>query len=535
MLFFACTMAAQEDVDERVAPPPPPPRGDLVLRGSVADEITRAPLRRALVQANCGNGGFAALSDAAGSFAITGIAPGECQLSVQKPGYIAKDDPQQIEMKRSRSDITLTLTPGASVAGRVVDSAGDPVANVWVQALQSNVLEGRRRMQTMNSAYTNDLGRYRITGLSPGVWFLRAVENFPQTRTQGGLQNWTPPPGVAWPPIYYGGAEGEKSATPVKLSAAATFDADFAVTLQPGFSITGKLEGFTQGQPADIQLLRTSDNDNVASALYNFSTGRFAISDIPAGSYYLRATSGTNQAPTRGFEAVEVNGDIRNLVVSLMPGTDIHGELQGSIEEKTQGATLGSIEGAPRSRGRAGCMVSLRPWTFDRDWKNHYSAQAEPGGEFVFEHVLPDRYRLEARCHPSGWVRSATYGDVDVLRQSFLVSGGGQKLRIELGDKSGKVSGTVKDESGAPATAHVVLIPDDGGTPLESFAIPQHGFRFQSVPPGRYRAYAWSQKTQAEFANPEWVRNFSQHGRDVSVDGDSEATVDLDLIDEENQ
>jgi hypothetical protein len=520
--LIAFGLVAQEAVDRAGDPMPEPPKGELFMRGTVVDEITRAPLRRAMIHASCMNGEFAALSDASGGFEIAGLRAGSCEINAEKPGYITQSEMGPIQLERSRSDVVVTMAPGAMVTGRVVDNAGDPVANAWVQAFQSHVLLGKRRMQLRNGAYTNDLGRYRITGLDPGPWLLRAVCNIPQVKQQAGLGTSTPLPGVAWPPVYFGGATSEKTAVPVKLSAAGTFEADFAVTLESGYSITGKLEGFKPNQETEVQLLRTSDNDNVASAAYNVLTGRFSIHDVPAGSYYLRVTSGSESNRLRAFQAVDVNGDIRNLVLPLLPGTDIEGELQGTLKTDPN----------RQLRANRSCTLSLRPETFDHDHTNTYTARAEPGKEFAFEHVLPDRYHLDVRCMQGGWVRSATYGDADVLRHSMTVGAGGLSLKVELGEGSGEVSGTVRNASGEPVAGVVILIPEDGGPALRSPAIPRLGFAFPYVPPGRYRAYAWRAQMQPEYEDPDYVRKYSDHGRDVSVDAGGKATVDVELIEE---
>ena len=520
--LIAFGLVAQETVNRTEVTTIEPPKGELSIRGTVVDEITRAPVRRVLIHATCQNGEFAALSDASGTFAIDGLTAGSCELTAEKPGYVTQVGMDPIELERSRSEVVVTMTPGATVTGRVVDSAGDPVADAWVQAFQSHVLLGKRRMQLRNGAYTNDLGRYRITGLDPGSWLLRAVCNIPQVNQQAGLGTSTPLPGVAWPPVYFGGATSEKTAVPVKLSAAGTFEADFAVTLESGYSITGKLEGFKPNQETEVQLLRTSDNDNVASAAYNVLTGRFSIYDVPAGSYYLRATSGSEGNRVRAFQAVDVNGDIRNLVLPLLPGTDIEGKLQGTLRADSN----------LRLRAIPGCTLSLRPETFDHDHTNTYHAHAEAGKEFTFEHVLPDRYHLDVRCMQGGWVRSATYGDTDILRHSMTVGAGGLGLKVELGEGSGEVSGTVRNASGEPVAGVVILIPEDGGPALRSPAIPSRGFAFPYVPPGRYRAYAWRAQMQPEYEDPDYVRKYFDHGRDVSVDAGGKATVDVELIEE---
>ena len=66
--------------------------------------------------------------------------------------------------------------PGA-IAGRVFDENGDPVEGVVLRASQVRYVDGRRRLVDMArfAQPTDDLGRYRLSGLEPGEYLVSAA------------------------------------------------------------------------------------------------------------------------------------------------------------------------------------------------------------------------------------------------------------------------------------------------------------------------------------------------------------------------
>src|SRR4029453_10631092 len=71
--------------------------------------------------------------------------------------------------------------------GRIVDEFGDPVTDVSVSAMRYQYVQGSRRlMPSGRGVQTNDVGEFRVYGLSPGQYFVSAtLRNFmgPQTET----------------------------------------------------------------------------------------------------------------------------------------------------------------------------------------------------------------------------------------------------------------------------------------------------------------------------------------------------------------
>lgn len=105
---------------------------------------------------------------------------------------------------------------------------------------------------------------------------------------------------------------------------------------------------------------------------------------------------------------------------------------------------------------------------------------------------------------PGYFASSIRAGDVDVVRDDLVVplEGAPPELAIEGsagGTIDGAVSGVEKDK-----LAHVAIVQGDGelALPITEAAGNGHWFRVQSLPPGEYRVYAWTDPAEIEYRNP---------------------------------
>src|SRR5205814_10438543 len=103
-----------------------------------------------------------------------------------------------------RTDVVLRMSPQGVITGRVLDEDGDPVPNVGVQLLRYSFTQGKRQLQGWDQVSTNDLGEYRLYGLSPGKFYLSAAAN------EGMNDQYDS--GHAYAPTYYPGASDPSSA-----------------------------------------------------------------------------------------------------------------------------------------------------------------------------------------------------------------------------------------------------------------------------------------------------------------------------------
>jgi hypothetical protein len=118
--------------------------------------------------------GFA-VTDAAGSFSIGGLAPGSYDVAVHADGYANQVRRGVTVADGQTFPLQVGLTGTGSVAGLVADSAGRPLPGAVVQLAGGFGPQGLAGSQT--EAATGLDGRYRLEGLSPGTVRLAAARD----------------------------------------------------------------------------------------------------------------------------------------------------------------------------------------------------------------------------------------------------------------------------------------------------------------------------------------------------------------------
>jgi uncharacterized GH25 family protein len=116
-------------------------------------------------------------TDSKGRFRLGPLPPGRCEISVSAPGLFRPlTRVLEVPVGGSVEDLVLVCEEGASISGRVVDEAGEPVAGaeVLVDVHRRNTPASRRHLpQDSPSATSDERGRFRIAGLEDGkydVW-----------------------------------------------------------------------------------------------------------------------------------------------------------------------------------------------------------------------------------------------------------------------------------------------------------------------------------------------------------------------------
>jgi hypothetical protein len=155
-----------------------------LIIGRVADGDTNAPISGALVSlSGAGIRPQRVIVDPQGRFMFAGLPSGAFTINATRTGYL---DGTYGRVRSDGSGRTLDLTPGeratdavvrlwrfASISGRVLDDAGDPVSFVRVQALTRTLIAGRWRLSNTGlGADVDERGVYRIAGLTHGDYAL---------------------------------------------------------------------------------------------------------------------------------------------------------------------------------------------------------------------------------------------------------------------------------------------------------------------------------------------------------------------------
>ncbi|MEM8961624.1 MAG: carboxypeptidase-like regulatory domain-containing protein [Acidobacteriota bacterium] len=113
---------------------------------------------------------YETVSDGEGRFELTALAAGEWDLEVDASGF-ARAEVAGIDVseEEARTDLgAVTLTPGTEIEGRVLDSNGQPLAEVAVTTRQRVVRFGPGARERSEATYTGLDGRFTLADLAAG-------------------------------------------------------------------------------------------------------------------------------------------------------------------------------------------------------------------------------------------------------------------------------------------------------------------------------------------------------------------------------
>lgn len=310
--------------------------GEFEISGTIVNSVTNEPIKRAIVQV-IGGASRWVLADLTGSFRISNLPQGEYRIIANKPGFhrTASREAPITTIGPSREQLVLRLDPLAVIRGKVRDSYGEPVEGVLVQAYVSDILEGRRQIDWSKSSRTDDRGEYRLADLNPGSYIVRAAGRSGRLRMLIGQTMPAVDLHESFVPVYYDRAHDRASARMLTLRAGEQVSADFSLSLEPAYGITGELANFTSYRAIELDLLTENGEYTSGRKSVNANTGRFQIADVAPGSYVLRAKQGRGPDAMSAMKQIEVNrSDLENVRLELVPGTTISGKVTDEGERK---------------------------------------------------------------------------------------------------------------------------------------------------------------------------------------------------------
>ena len=492
--------------------------------GMVVNSNTGEPIVRAVVSAaSAGPGGFA-VSDAQGRWSLTGITCGRTQISAQKQGFIAFGNgqnrqgaatkPLQLVDGSPAHDVKVALTPQSVILGKVIDENGDPIQGAQIQAMYSSVVEGKRQWQMRGGTQTNDLGEYRMHGLFGGKYIVcahggPALANFVQVRGGGRM--------LYQESCYPGSPEGT-AAGALSVLAGIETRVDFTIRPTIGLAVRGTITGLPAGERGvglQLRRLNSSSFNMQPSNSVMLGEGRFELSGVAPGSYILNGNVWRPTNRLSGDAYVEVgNTDVEGVTLGLLPGFPVTGVVR--MEIKAGSSTVQRAPVTIRLRSTEGSMENIGQIKWSDDNRS-----------FTMPDVMPSRYRIEVIPNGAYFAKSVTLAGQSLTNLELNLQQATGPIEIVLSDDTGSVQGTISGPDGKLTSGAVVLLSSGGGRPINAFAGPDGNFTIPLVPPGKYQAYSWSDAQQAEYANPDWLRQFGSDGVEVTVAAGQAVKIEL--------
>jgi protocatechuate 3,4-dioxygenase beta subunit len=340
-------------------------------------------------------------------------------------------------------------------------------------------------------AQADDRGQYRLYGLKPGEYYIRAVDEFvPPMMNAGSADEWElrESLGSQYAPVYYPGVTQMGQAEAVPLSPGEEAQLDFTMRRTKMVEISGRVTGI-DGKPtsdAYVSLDEASETDySFGHSASPDEKGEFKLRGVPPGAYWLSAeqrSSGLNDSRYHARQKIEVGNDnIDSIILALGRGIRVSGRIN------VMGGTV-HIE-------RLFVDLMSREDDVPGGW-----ARVKKDGSFEMMDVPEGNFTFNISGLEEGWyVKSARMGSDDILADGLQIEKGqgGGAIQVVVSNSSAQLEGSVKKDGIALVGARVRLKPDPetafNRLRARSTSTDQSGrFAFTGVAPGQYRVLAKS-------------------------------------------
>ena len=525
-----------------------PPRDRVVaaiasgtVRGTVTAAASGNPLHR--VQITLVGGSQSprpAVTNTRGEYEIAGVPPGTYTVIARRSGYLATSYGEHRIGERGRpitvspgeitNRIDFKMVRGATLAGTVTDEVGTEYAGVRVEAVEIRYVRGRRIPVQAAAATSNDLGQFRLSGLPPGSYRLRASTTDTWTSDDGAN-------GHAYIPTYYPGAIvlGESETLTLGTSQEIV-GLNFGLRVGRSARISGVFQA-ASAPPAGAQAISLSlitrtignavQSSAAAGSARTDSTGAFEFRNLAPGEYVVSTGSEADRA---SVTVILAEGDDRSVVLAAQPPSVLSGTVQ---VDQNQPAPF-----AP-TRLRVTTVAAdpdyLPPTTFTtgttdvtRDWTFRYSNL-----------VGPYLFRLEGL--PDDWLLARVTANGRDVTDAPLEIGAGREavgaLQITISGKGAALSGQVRSADGQPTPEATVIVfaADRSRWSVASryikVARPQADgqFTIAGLPPATYLVVARDSIADGQWEDPGFLNTLMESAQSFEGRAGETATLTLSL------
>jgi len=517
---------AQNDGPERGRIPSGPWR----IAGRVVNALGGAPLARTrvtIMDAKIRENVQVAISSEDGRFEFH-VPAGKFALQGAKRGFITAAYNQHDQFSTAivtgavgvdAENLTLRLSPNAVLAGKVLDEFGEPVRQAQIMVYRENRFSGVSRISRFRGASTDDQGKYEVTPLDEGTYFVSAkatpwyavnpvsaAEGSPEAPVEVDTAL-----DVAYPLTFYGDTTEADEATPIPVRGGDRLEAD--IHLNPA--------------PALHLLFHAAENGNVAfpriqkpvfdgveemevGGVKSVSPGVYEVTGIAAGRYVVRTP--------------DSNGQLKEPTATNLTSSQ---ELDGTSGNSTSRVKI-KVEVVGAAALPQQIQIGLR------NSKGMATTSAvDETGEANFTDVIPGKYDVLAGSQNEAYsvARMAWDGGSTLGRTLTVPAGADLAISLSLTGGSVTVDGFARRDGKGFAGAMVVLIPKDPEANLDRFRRDQTdldgSFTLFNVSPGSYTVIAIEDGWDLDWAKPAVLAHYGRDGQRLIVGAQSKTTMHL--------
>jgi protocatechuate 3,4-dioxygenase beta subunit len=469
-------------------------------------------------------------------YELTNVPAGTYSLTAARAGYLTlqygqrrpREAGRTLEVKAGDTieGIDLALPKGGVIAGHITDELGDPAPGVRVEATEFRYIRGQRVLVAARAATSNDTGEYRLGGLEPGAYQVRASAR-ELWETDDGKQT------LAYAVTYYPGvtAAEQPQWLNVHLGQEAS-GIDIRLIAGRAARITGVVEG-ANGEPLADQAVSLDNIGRTTGGALSFAQGAgstrtdaqgaFEFAKLPPGEYMAYSGDQKNRVAMR---AVVSDGDVQHVVLTPRRGTAIRGTVRSDEEAPLP---------FPAARVRV-VPISSDPQDVLPGW--NAARERAPGSNWTFEISEADgKYLFRATGLPPDWMlKSVTLDGRDITDVPLTVTRGAadvEGMQVVLSRKGGRIAGDVVNAAGAPApeTTVIVFADDPALWGLASRYVkavrPEKSARFTvtGLPAATYRVAALDFVVEGQWEDQEFLRSLHGSASRVQLGGGTTETV----------
>jgi hypothetical protein len=498
--------------------------------------------------------------DAEGKFVITVPSAGAWRVTANARGFVSADYDQHEQFSSAivltaeapTQEIEFKLSPEATITGRVIDEAGEPVRNAQIQ-LQTVPPPTPGGPQpggnTRGATRTDDRGMYELANLAPEEYRLSVTAqpwyaSGPQmTRAVVGAANSDTPsvdPSLdfAYAQTWFPGVDDSARAEVIKLRAGEVRQADFNLIPIPSIHLR-ILTPPRQQQPTPsalgsnpppppapqplpmLQRVNSSGGGFVQTTMHFDSQGEVDVGGLTPGMYQVRLSGQDGrtalvEVSANGVKTVDMNSpphDVARITVHVDgvaadAGEDVgSGNMPGNMPQRNGGLQVVLIDPAGHGSFFANQNFGMNGGRRDRD----------TSADRVIE-VPPGRYEVVLQGRGNVFLTGLTAKGAETAGRYVTVGAGDSTLTVHTASGRASVSGVASLDGKPVVGAMMLLVPVTIEDPNSITMLRQDqtntdgSFEIANVIPGQYILVAIDHGWGINWGDPSTLRQYLMQG-----------------------